>query len=78
MTGMLTVKVTRSFSDHLYQILDLWKMLPKKAKTEQFMTLFPLLYPGIVISGITDCSLSATSDTDQSFIYGYTELWYYW
>jgi len=70
MTGMLTVKVTRSFSESsVTKILDLVENAAgKKAKTEQFMTRFSRYYtPAVVILASIIAVVPPLLIPDQSF-----------
>jgi len=70
MTGMLTVKVTRSFSESsVTKILDLVENAAgKKAKTEQFMTRFSRYYtPAVVILASIIAVFPPLLIPDQSF-----------
>lgn len=70
MTGMLTVKVTRSFSESsVTKILDLVENAAgKKAKTEQFMTRFSRYYtPAVVVLASLIAVFPPLLIPDQSF-----------
>jgi len=71
MTGMLTIKVTRSFSESsVTKILDLVENATgKKAKTEQFMTRFSRYYtPAVVFLALLIAVFPPLLIPDQSFI----------